>query len=507
MTTASVRSVHPPQWVSDSVFYQVFLDRFARQPLLDPSDPCMSASLEPWQRPPSQRGFKGGNLYGLVQRLDYLDGIGVNALYLGPVFQSASNHRYHTDDYYRIDPLIGGDAAFRQLIDKAHRLGFRVVIDGVFNHCGRGFFFFHDIVENGIESPWVSWFRITRWPIAPYDTQHPSNYACWHDNRALPELNHDNSAVREYIMRVAEYWTRFGVDGWRLDEAGCIGAERFWEELCFRIKAINPDAYLVGEVIGSIGEWANSSRFDGVTNYELYVAVLAFAGQENAREDLLRIGTAEAASLRSAEYFAQRLAAIGTETAWENQLSMLNFLENHDTPRALSVLSGDSSSLELALLLLVCLPGVPCVYYGGEVGLEGEFDPDSRRAFPEQSEWNHRILDCYRALLSIRRRNPALRRGRYSTLFSAGTVLAFCRSVSGQRLVILLNAGKAAETLRFTATSGSGLGTDLRIWWPQEPLRVLYGEGNVRWSRDGPPDAETIALTVGPKCGAIIETS
>ena len=153
---------------------------------------------------PTLQGYKGGDLWGVMEQLDYLQDLGINAIYFTPTFQSASNHRYHTHDYYQVDPMLGGNPAFKELLDACHQRGMKVVLDGVFNHSSRGFFFFHDVLENGPHSPWVDWFKIHGWPVSPYNGEFPANYEGWADNRALPVFNHDNPEVREYIKEISE---------------------------------------------------------------------------------------------------------------------------------------------------------------------------------------------------------------------------------------------------------------------------------------------------------------
>ena len=208
--------IHTPEWVKHAVFYQIFPDRFAigKQP-----QSCLlkNPAWEEWQTPPTMQGYKGGDLWGVIEKLDYLQDLGINAIYFTPIFQSTSNHRYHTHDYYQVDPLLGGNKAFTQLLEQAHQRNIKIVLDGVFNHASRGFFFFNDILENGPNSPWLNWFKIHDWPLSAYDGSLPANYEGWVGNRALPVFNHDNPDVKEYIMEIAEYWIEMGVDGWRLD--------------------------------------------------------------------------------------------------------------------------------------------------------------------------------------------------------------------------------------------------------------------------------------------------
>ena len=217
-----------PDWVKSAVFYQIFPDRFA----IGQETPLAAArlpKLEAWDSPPTPQGYKGGNLWGIIEKLDYLQALGITAIYLTPIFQSGCNHLYHTHDYYQVDPLLGGNGALAALLTAAHDRGIKVVLDGVFNNASRGFFFFNDILENGPHSPWLDWFHVEAWPLSAYDGSLPANYRGWADLRALPQFNHENPDVREYLMRVGEYWLQQGIDGWRLDVPDCVKAEGFWQ--------------------------------------------------------------------------------------------------------------------------------------------------------------------------------------------------------------------------------------------------------------------------------------
>ncbi|NKB17981.1 MAG: glycoside hydrolase family 13 protein, partial [Pseudanabaena sp. CRU_2_10] len=351
--------IHTPDWVKHAVFYQIFPDRFARGKV--PPRSIASTSLEDWEAMPTLQGYKGGNLWGAIAQLDYLQELGINAIYFTPIFQSACNHRYHTHDYYQIDPLLGGNAAFSQLLDAAHQRQIKVVLDGVFNHASRGFFFFNDILENGPYSPWLDWFKIEGWPLCPYDGDRPANYTSWVGNRALPEFNHDNAEVREYIMRIAEYWIELGVDGWRLDVPNCIKTPGFWQEFRDRVKAVNPDAYIVGEIWGDASEWLDGTQFDGVMNYLFTAPTIAFtAGDRVVREHVKGQHYQPYPALNAAGY-ASKITTLLAQYAWEIQLTQLNLLDSHDTARLLTIASGGTdnalaeaqSSVELAALLLL----------------------------------------------------------------------------------------------------------------------------------------------------------
>ena len=208
--------IQTPDWVKHAVFYQIFPDRFQigqqpQQRLLK------NPQWEEWSAPPTQQGYKGGDLWGVIEKLDYLKDLGINAIYFTPIFQSTCNHRYHTHDYYQIDPMLGGNRAFEALLTAAHQRDIKIVLDGVFNHASRGFFFFNDILENGPNSPWLDWFTIYDWPLSAYDGTFPQTTGAGSTIGRCRSSITTIRDVKEYIMQIAEYWIKVGVDGWRLD--------------------------------------------------------------------------------------------------------------------------------------------------------------------------------------------------------------------------------------------------------------------------------------------------
>ncbi len=214
-----------PSWVQDSVFYQIFPDRFANG---DPgNDP---PNVQPWGSPPTIWDFQGGDLQGIIQHFDYLLDLGVNALYLNPIFHATSNHRYNTTDYYKIDPKLGDMGDFHALLDLAHRHNMRLILDGVFNHCGRGFFAFADVLENHQHSPYRDWFHINRFPVDAFSPGEARDYKAWWGIKSLPKFNTTNPDVRKYLLDVARYWIEQGADGWRLDVPNEIDDDPFWDE-------------------------------------------------------------------------------------------------------------------------------------------------------------------------------------------------------------------------------------------------------------------------------------
>ena len=478
--------IQTPDWVKHAVFYQIFPDRFARSK--QPHKRLLhDARWEDWDAMPTLQGYKGGDLWGIIEQLDYIQDLGINAIYFTPIFQSASNHRYHTHDYYQVDPLLGGNEAFQEFLDAAHERNIKVVLDGVFNHASRGIFFFHDILENGPRSPWVDWFKITDWPLAPYTGELPANYEGWAGNRALPVFNHDNPEVREYIMEIGEYWIKFGIDGWRLDVPFEVKTPGFWQEFRDRIKAINPEAYIVGEVWGDSREWLDGTQFDGVMNYLFTGLTIAFtAGDRVVLEQVQTRDYQPYPPLFAAEY-AVKIQELLQLYPWEIQLTQLNLLASHDTARLITIADGDQPSVELATLLLLTFPGAPSIYYGDEVGLPGAIDPDSRRGFPTEANWNQEILNVHRQLIALRHKYPALRAGDYKTLFAQGALYIFTRTLETDELIIAVNAGTGKTTANIDT---AGLLT--------KSHKLLYGAAEFEWH------GTQLSLTLPPRTGCIL---
>ncbi|MBD2604651.1 glycoside hydrolase family 13 protein [Scytonema hofmannii FACHB-248] len=481
--------IKTPDWVKHAIFYQIFPDRFAiskqpRKRLLH------KARWEDWEAMPTLQGYKGGDLWGILEQLDYIQNLGINAIYFTPIFQSASNHRYHTHDYYQVDPMLGGNAAFKELLDAAHDRNIKVVLDGVFNHSSRGFFFFHDVLENGPHSPWVNWFKIEDWPLSAYNGEYPANYESWGGNRALPVFNHENPEVREYIMEIAEYWIKFGVDGWRLDVPFEIKTPGFWQEFRDRVKAINPDAYIVGEVWGDSREWLDGTQFDGVMNYLFAGPTIAFTAGD--RVDLEQVQSRDYKPyppLFAAEY-AEKIQELLQLYPWEIQLTQLNLLASHDTARLMSIAGGDVASVDLATLLVLTFPGAPSIYYGDEVGLPGAIDPDSRRGFPIDANWNREILNTHRQLIALRHSYPCLRIGDYRVLYAQGAVYVFARTLGTEELIIAVNVGTAEALINLESVN-----------LQSQPDKLLFGTAEFEWSKHVD---KQLSLTLPPRSSCIL---
>ncbi len=481
-------AIKTPDWVKHAVFYQIFPDRFARTTRTDLL-PEMKVPFESWESAPTVHGYKGGDLWGVAENLDYLKDLGITAIYFTPIFQSASNHRYHTHDYYKVDPLLGGNEAFAHMLKAAHDRGLKVVLDGVFNHSSRGFFFFNDLLENGDKSPWLDWFRVKDWPLNAYDDSKPTNYDCWWNLPALPQFNHDNAQTREYIMRVGEYWVEQGIDGWRLDVPEEVKTEGFWVEFRDRIKAINPEAYIVGEIWVDASEWLQGDQFDGVMNYLFTGPAIAFAAQETADQMLADTVAYATYPALDAKSYAEKVDKLLSLYDWEIQQTQLNLISSHDVVRALSMVGDDVASMSLATLLLMTFPGAPSIYYGDEVGINGKRDPDCRKGFPKEEKWNQQIYKVHKDLIALRSSHEALRIGKYQTLAAEGNCYVFSRMLDKEMVVVAVNAGDAAVQVRLA---------DMAM----KNGEVLYGDGKVEWLGD-----RTAMLEIPARAGMILGTT
>lgn len=434
-----------PAWVHQAIFYQIFPDRFAAS-----AQAAKPAGLQPWDAPPTLNGFKGGDLLGVAERLDYLQDLGITALYFTPVFQSTANHRYHTHDYYQVDPLLGGNDALRRLLHQAHQRGMKVVLDGVFNHASRGFFQFNHILENGKESPYLDWFRIKGFPLRAYSGR--PNYDCWWEMPALPEFNHANPQVRQFIYSVARYWLEQGIDGWRLDVPYCIDDDSFWQDFRQVVKSANPEAYIVGEIGDDATRWLKGDQFDGVMNYLLTYACWGFFGGQSLDRRLVGNWAhhAEAYLKPDAADFARQAQELLERYPRPAVLAQLNLLGSHDTARILTLLGGDASLVRLAVLFQMTYPGAPCIYYGDEIGLAGGIDPDCRRAFPwQESRWDAELLGYFKKCIALRKSHPALRSGDFRLLAAGEGLAAYLRGApDAENLVVILN--RSAQTRRLS---------------------------------------------------------
>lgn len=337
-------------WMKEAVFYQIFVDRFARANF-SKDDSYINMA---WEDKPSPTSFAGGDLLGIVDKLDYLKDLGVNAIYLTPIFRSNSNHKYDIIDYFKIDPHFGNEEDFRKLVDNIHARGMKLVLDGVFNHMSKDNLIFQDALAKYKDSDYFDWFYINE----------DKTYETFAKVTAMPKINTSNERVQKYLIDVGKYWIeKFDIDGWRLDVSDEISHD-FWRAFRKEIKGLKKDAVIIGENWHDGSSFLMGDQFDSIMNYSFTKASLDFfKGEIDARA------------------IAFRLNRVLVRNKDQVNRMNLNFLDTHDTLRFLTEVDGSEDKLLSGIALMTVFIGTTCMYYGTEIGLEGGYDPDCRRSF------------------------------------------------------------------------------------------------------------------------------
>ena len=473
---------HTPEWFGSGVSYQIFPDRFCRSRIPDPAGMVGERTVhENWQDTPDflpdeqgeirNRDFFGGDLPGITGKLDYLKGLGVTTVYLNPIFEAASNHRYNTADYLAIDPMLGKEEDFQTLCREAHKRGMRILLDGVFNHTGSVSRYFNadgsypDVgAAQSAQSPYYNWYHFSRWP---------AEYDAWWGIKTLPAVEENLPDYREFIFggrdSVVRHWLRCGADGWRLDVADEL-PDDFIAQLRCAMEEEKSDALLIGEVWE---DGSNKIAYDrrrryllgsethGLMNYPFRTAALQWLCGGDASD------------------FRESMETLRENYPPDAYYSAMNFLSTHDTPRILTLLGGEPvpedkpgraaarlspAGYELArrrlmvgAMLLYAFPGSPTVYYGDEAGVQGYEDPLNRRTYPWGQE-DERLLAWYRKLGALRCSRPSLQQGGISYPLAAGGGLAVRRCCGSEVTVAVMNAG--AESLEVHLPWSGTIATD-----------------------------------------------
>ena len=417
-----------PDWVHDAVVYNIFPDSFANGRRWISGEPT-----ELTYQGETVRGKLGGTLRGVTENVDYLRELGVNCVYLNPIFAAGEYHKYDLIDYFHVDPCFGGDQAFREMVDTLHAAGIRVIIDGVFNHCGWNFFAFADVIQHQEQSRYCRWFYRLSFPVRRPETgeEYP-NYACFAYERMMPKLDTANPEVRDYFCAVGRYWVKtFGVDGWRLDVAS-EADDGFWRAFRRAVKEEDPDALLIGEVWESAGHWLQGDMFDSTMNYDFRKHCQLFFASR----------TIDAAD------FAGRLSHMLMRYRLQMTPAQLNLLDSHDVSRFLSLCGGDTVVYRLAVLLMMTFVGMPTVFYGDELGAQGTTEEEYRQPMPWQGG-DMALHDFFRRAIAMRHQLAALRRGdlRIVQAEPGSGFLAFCRRSRGQRVTVCINRDLTSAAL------------------------------------------------------------
>jgi glycosidase len=416
-----------PIWVKDAVFYQIFPERFANGD--KKNDP---PNVEQWGGAPKPKNYFGGDLKGIIDHLDYISSLGVNCLYLNPIFWSNTNHKYTAKDYLKIDPHFGDEKVFKQLVDECHKRGIRIILDGVFNHTGVDFFAFEDIKKNGKNSKYVKWYNIHSFPVGP---PNKPNYECWWNYGDLPKLMTHNPEVREYLYKVTEHWMNFGIDGWRLDVPNEI-PHPFWVEWRNLVKKLNPDAYIVGEIWDDATPWLKGDQFDAVMNYRFRNACLDFFVHRKT----------------SPTEFDATLSKVRNDYPDEVNFVLQNLLGSHDTERFLTLCKDDKETMKLAWLFQMTYVGAPMVYYGDEIGMTGGKDPGCRGTMVwDETKQEEELLYTMKQFIAIRNRYPVLRQGSFESFLTDNKtgLYGFMRKSPDEKsvAVVVVNNGTETQTV------------------------------------------------------------
>lgn len=426
-----------PGWVADTVWYQVFPERFCNGTPEDGRD------VLPWGSD-AQDGYHkkfGGNLEGIIEKLDYIKESGFNGIYLNPIFESPSSHKYDTTDYFKIDPEFGDNDIFGRLVEEAHKRGIKVMLDAVFNHCGFYHPFWQDVLKNGVHSRYFDCFYILD-PEKPLysgelidglPAECPKellNYRTFAYAQTMPKWNTGNPIAREYLLKVAAYWIEeYHIDGWRLDVSNEISHD-FWRAFRKTVKSIDPEVYILGENWDNSYPWLQGDQFDGVMNYEFSTPVWDFFGTDKGNEMKIHGEEFKAAVSRLLADYPRHITK-----------NLFNLLDSHDTERILQVVQGNQDIVKLAYVFLLTFPGSPCIYYGSEIGMGGGEHSNRQCMIWDESRQNRDLYNVIRKLVGLRKEKESFRTENFQwiDLNTSMDTLLYKKTAPEESLYVLLH--------------------------------------------------------------------
>lgn len=414
-----------PSWVKDQIWYQIFPDRFSSETV---------NGFDSVELPMQNMHHYGGTLKGIIKRLDYIKDLGFTAIYLTPVFESPSAHKYDTADYFKIDHHFGSLEDLKALVDRAHELQMKVILDGVFNHAGFFHPFFQDVIQHGENSIYKDCFYIESFPVVNFPLNPsgkpinyngiPLRYRTFSFQPSMPKWNTSHPLVEKHLLDAVAYWIeKTDIDGWRLDVSNEISHD-FLRKIKHQARSVKPESFILGENWDESLPWLLGDQLDSVMNYELSYMIWDYLTHQT-----------------STKHMIDRLTYHHAKTPKNVMAHLFNLLGSHDTMRIKHRLNEDSKRVVLAYLLMFLSPGTPMVYYGDEIGLTGGHDPDNRRLFSwDQSTWNTFILDHIRKMIALRKKYPHLFTSDFHFI-EVPDVLVFTKNYENQQLLCIINRG------------------------------------------------------------------
>ena len=357
-------------FMKNSIFYEIFIDRFA----IGNKEKDTSYINMKWDELPKSKSFAGGDLQGIIDNLDYLQSLGINGIYLTPIFKSISNHKYDIEDYYKIDEQFGDEETLLKLVKLAHDKGIKIILDAVFNHISEKSPLFQDVLKNGKKSKYYHWFIFKN-----------NEYECFSICKYMPKLNTDNKEVQDYLINVGKYYIeKFDIDGWRLDVSDEV-SHTFWKRFRNELKSLGKEIILIGENWHDANKFLQGDEFDSIMNYAFTKALLDYL----------------AFNKYSSKDMSDKLNELLIRNTEQVNKMMLNLMDTHDTLRFYTEINKDINKYLIAITLLFFYEGVPCIYYGDESLMEGGYDPDSRRGF--KKDINNKAYQLITRLASLRK--------------------------------------------------------------------------------------------------------
>ena len=451
-----------PDWVYGGVMYQIFPERFSN------GDNSISPeNIVEWGSTPTRLDFQGGDLIGVLNNLDHIESLGVNILYLNPIFLSSSTHKYDAWDHFKVDPTLGGDDALRDLISECHKRNMKLILDCSLNHVHPRHFAFQDLIKNGENSEYKDWFTVFDYPVrfihrphlyantykvgwdgnqeeykqyldktfdetkVPVEIKNDDgpivepSFKAWWGVPDMPKINFENNEARQWALDVTKYWIEnFDIDGWRMDVAKELDFS-FWKDFRDIAHSANKDTLLISEIFGDTSQWLQGDRFDGTMNYSFRESMTDYFATK-------RINNKE---------FSDSLAYLYSMYSFEALSSCQNLLSSHDVKRFLNRCGNDKNGMLGAIFMQATFPGIAGIYYGDEIGLGGADDPFNREPFPwdDKNSWNLEILNYLKSIMEIKRTSSIFKYGRFELLDESDEYVAFRRVLKDESMLCIVN--------------------------------------------------------------------